>query len=357
MIHSKKTKKTSILDNKSKTRKKFARKKHRLGLIIALTLTAILFGSVFAFGYYLNRPPEPVVPDTQTAEEKEKEQEEDKIPVKPPKKLKEDFYTFVISGTDEGGYHTDTIMVLALDTAAKKANIVSVPRDTQVDVPRNPKKINTAYAVGGANGLKKELESVLGFSPQHHMIVDLKAFSRLVNAVGGVDFYVPQDMDMDDPTQDLHIHLKKGQQLLDGDKALQLVRFRGYLSADLGRMETQQKFLKALAKKLLNGSNLAKVNEFVDIFKQNVKTNLSLRDLQWFGRQLIELDPETDITLQTLPFVADGNYQGQNYLFLSPEDTVAFVNQTLNPYTTDITIEDVNIIRLEDTPLKEGDDN
>lgn len=324
-------------------RKGSSRKKRNLLLTIGLTVMAVLLAAGFALSAYLNRPPELIPPDNGTTG-----LESQDTPAEPVKEYKSDFYTFIVAGLDKGGYHTDTLMVITLDTAAKKANIVSVPRDTQVDVPRKTKKINTAYTVGGVEELKKELESILGFSPQHHAIVDLEAFAKLVNAVGGVEFDVPQDMDMDDPTQNLHIHLRKGRQILNGDKALQLVRFRGYPSADIGRMETQQKFLKALAKKLLKTSNIPKIGKFMDIFQQDVKTDLSLRDLQWFARQAMELNPETDITVQTLPYIKDGNYQGQNYVYLAPAEVVSLVNRTINPYTTDITLEDVKIIRLED---------
>lgn len=270
-------------------------------------------------------------------------------PLKPPKQYKENFYTFVVTGMDFEGYHTDTIMVVSLDTAARKANLISVPRDSQVDVPREYKKINTAYAYGGTKGLKRELESILGFSPHYTIRVDLEAFPKLVDAVGCVEFDVPQDMDYDDPSQKLNIHLVKGPQLLDGDKALQLVRFRGYINADLGRMEIQQKFLKALANEVLSPANIIHLDKYLEIFTQDIKTDIGLRDMQWFVRQVIKLNPETDITVETLPQVDDGGYyRGQHYLYLLPEGVVDMVNRTVNPYTTDISLDDVNIVRIED---------
>ncbi len=347
------------------------RKKSRSAFIMLLALLPILTISGVALSVYLGRPPELPPPEkgetgainegqtkgtdgrtggsslepTEGTESSENKTEEKP---KPPKNFKENFYTFVLTGIDYEGYHSDTIMVVSLDTAAKKVNLISVPRDSQVDVPREYKKINAAYAYGGTKELKRELESILGFAPQYDIRVDLEAFPKLVDAVGGVEFNVPQNMNMDDDSQNLHIHLVKGPQLLDGDKALQLVRFRGYPSADLGRMQTQQKFLKALAKKAMSPANILKINTFIDIFKQDVKTDLGLRDIQWFAKQVIKLDPETDITVQTLPHIDDGNYKGQNYLFLSPEGVVEMVNRTVNPYTTDITLEDINIIRIED---------
>ena len=337
-------------------------------LTLVLLVLPILVISGFAFSAYLSRPPElptqdEVISDGITeegtvieepTEPTEPTNQKQEPPARPAKVYKDNFYTFLVTGIDNEGYHTDTIMVVSLDTAAKKVNVVSVPRDTQVDVDRDHKKINAAYAYGGTKELKRELESILGFVPHYYIRVDLEAFTKLVDAVGGVEFDVPQDMDYDDPSQDLYIHLIKGRQLLDGDQALQLVRFRGYFNADLGRMQTQQEFLKALAKEVLTPASILKINTFVDIFQQNVKTDISLRDLQWFAQQSIKLNPATDITMQTLPYSDDGgSYLGVFYLFLSPEEVVSMVNKTINPYTTDITLEDVNIIRLKDLTKEE----
>ena len=325
-------------------------------LTIVLLLLPILIFSGIAFSTYLSRPPELPTQNegitgkiTDEVSEEEINQVEQEPPARPAKVYKDNFYTFLVTGTDHEGYHTDTIMVVSLDTAAKKVNIVSVPRDSQVDVARPNKKINAAYAYGGTKGLKNELESILGFAPQYYIRVDLEAFAKLVDAVEGVEYDVPMDMDMEDRSQDLYIHLVKGEQILDGDKALQLVRFRGYLNADIGRMQTQQQFLKALANKVLTPSSILKIPTFLDIFQQNVKTDISLRDLQWFAQQVIKLNPDTDIRVQTLPHSDEGaNYKGVNYLHLVPEKLVDMLNRTINPYTTDITLEDVNIIKLKD---------
>lgn len=136
--------------------------------------------------------------------------------------------------------------------------------------------------------------------------------------------------------------------MLDGDKALQLVRYRDYVNADIGRLETQQHFLMAFADKLLTGSNISKIPEFVDIFQQHVKTDLSIRDMQWFARQVMQLDKEKDLTMQTLPYSDFGDYQGHNYVYLAPEEVISLVNRTINPYIRAITEKDVKIIRLED---------
>jgi LCP family protein required for cell wall assembly len=334
----------TVLENNNVPRRldRSARKKLRRLLIIGLSVFAIFFTLGMAVGTYFNRLPEPVQSYAMTG------LENGDGPIIPNKGCKDGFYTFLIAGTDKEGNHTDTIIVASLDTAGHKVNIVSVPRDTQVDVKRNPKKINGAYAVGGMEQLKKEIKSILGFSPHYYIVVDLEAFEELVDAIGGVNFSVPQDMNWDDPAQDLHIHLTKGLQLLDGDKALQLVRYRKYVNPDIERVEVQQHFLMALADKLLTGSNITKIPEFIDIVQQHVETDLSLRDMQWFARQVMQLDPEKDFSVQTLPYSGFGDYQGHNYVYLSAKEIISLVNRTINPYISNLTEKDIKIVRLED---------
>src|SRR5690606_21125987 len=114
-------------------------------------------------------------------------------------------------------------------------NIISVPRDSLVNVKRKVKKINAAYPAGNLNGggkegginqLKRELKTIIGFVPDFYIGIDLDGFERIVDAVGGIDINVPIDMKYDDPTQDLHTNIKKGQQVLNGEDALKFARYR-----------------------------------------------------------------------------------------------------------------------------------
>ena len=149
-------------------------------------------------------------------------------------------------------------------------------------------------------------------------------------------------MDYDDPYQDLYIHFSKGTQHLNGADALKVVRFRhnndgtGYGSEDIGRMETQQAFLKAVAKKAL--ANPTKINEYVKIFQKYVDTDLSLSDMAWFGQQALSAGLE-NISFSTLP----GEWHSP-YIYLDPEETLATVNTYLNPYVEDRTADDLNIL-------------
>ncbi len=266
---------------------------------------------------------------------------ESPAPSPSPSPMKEKFYTIILAGTDHEGYNSDTLMVAALDLENGELHVVGIPRDTQVEYTAgHVRKINAAWGSGGIEELQRELYSLLGFAPEAYAVVNLNGFVRLVNAVDGVDFTVPRDMDWDDDYQNLHIHLQKGPQHLTGEKAIQLMRYRqsndgtGY--TDMQRMETQQKFLMAVAKKTLKLGNAFKLPEFMDIAAKNLKTNLSLGDMLWFGDKLMELDVE-NIHFYTLPGDPEAYYQKQNYYLLNEEKCLELINQTINPYTEDIT--------------------
>ncbi|MDR3207760.1 MAG: LCP family protein [Oscillospiraceae bacterium] len=262
---------------------------------------------------------------------------------------REGVYTVLLVGTDQYGSNTDTLMVAALDVANGTLKIVSIPRDTQVNVTRRIKKINGAMSEGGIDELKRELATVIGFQPDNYAVVNLKGFVRLVDAVGGVDFDVPQNMNYDDPTQNLHIHLQKGFQHLDGAKAIQLMRYRsGYAMADITRMEVQQKFLKAVAKQTLQLGNLFKLGEFIDIANENLSSDLGTGEMIWFGQELMKLSAD-DISFYTLPVDAGYLYNSEDYALVREEEALALINETVNPYRTPRDADDLDLSRLWDT--------
>ena len=220
---------------------------------------------------------------------------------------KEEFYTFLLVGRDTGGGgNTDTLMVMAYDIPNQTLNVMSIPRDTMVNVPWDIKRINSVYNYApyydkdGIQFLKEEVSYLIGFQPDYTIVVEWEAVGELVDAIGGVEFDVPIDMNYDDPTQNLHIHLNAGLQDIDGDKAMQLLRWRknsdaygnvygGYPNGDLGRIETQQAFLKAVIEKCLNSISLGTIPKMAQIFLDNVDTNgsLTVNNLAWFAKEAI----------------------------------------------------------------------
>lgn len=182
---------------------------------------------------------------------------------------------------------TDTIMLASYDPKTQEAALLSIPRDTFIGENKYRAtawdKINAVYQTGVENVLE-DVRNLTGIDVRYYVMVDTEALKVLVDKIGGVEFDVPIDMNYDDNKQGLHIHLTAGVQVLDGDKAEQVVRFRhnnngttypsSYGIEDIGRMRTQREFLTALAKQTLVPSNITKIPEFLDIAKNYVKTNL-----------------------------------------------------------------------------------
>ncbi|MDD4715023.1 MAG: LCP family protein [Oscillospiraceae bacterium] len=262
---------------------------------------------------------------------------------------KKDFYTFLLFGMDDGNGNTDTVMVGAYDVQGQALNLVSIPRDTLIETDRSNKRINAVYASEGARGLQNEISQLLGIPIDFYIQVNLKAFEKIVDTVGGVDFDVPVDMNYEDPTQNLYIHLKAGMQHLDGEKAEQLVRCRNaYLLQDIGRVSTQQQFLKALAGQTLQAGNITKVRNLAGILQEYVKTDLNLQNIVWFGEHLLSLKPQR-ILCQTIPYAdTTASYRGSHYVTLDIDKVLTMVNSGFNPFTAPLERPDLQIMSIQD---------
>ena len=328
----------------SATHSRARRKRFRAGpiLLILAVLAAVLF---FGFRALFRAPEQKEPSSTLTAEEAAalEAAEAEAEALRSHRERKENFYTVLVSGVDDGNGGSDTNILVAVDAAGGSIYGVSIPRDTHTYFNDKDRKINSAYSIGGMELLSEVTSDLLGIPVDYTVKVDLQGFEALVNAIGGVYFDVPLDMDYDDPYQDLSIHVAKGYQRLNGADALGVVRFRhnndgtGYGSEDLGRMQTQQNFLKAVAKQTLTVSNLDKVDDFVKIFQRYVETDLTLGNLAWLAKEAINMGVD-NINFSTLP----GEWKSP-YIHLDPEETLALVNQHLNPYVEDRTAEDLNL--------------
>lgn len=267
---------------------------------------------------------------------------------------KEDYFTFLLIGRDTaGGGNTDALILVSYDVPNGQVNMMSIPRDTAVNVPWSIKKINSVYNAkessgGGMENLKKQVAYLTGVMPDFHVIIEWKAVGEVVKAVGGVEFDVPRNMNYDDPYQDLHIHLNKGMQHLNADQAMAMLRYRhdndpkvGY--NDTGRMETQREFLKAMAKQVLQLKNMTKIGEFINIFMDNVETDLKLNDLMWFASKALSVDLSA-MQSSTLPYIDIGRYRGEYFFLPNGPEIVPLVNEQFNPYNRPISEDDLQLI-------------
>ncbi|MGE4353105.1 MAG: LCP family protein [Oscillospiraceae bacterium] len=254
-------------------------------------------------------------------------------------------YTFLAVGVDQVSGSTDTIMVATFDIVNHTINVVSIPRDTLVDVSWNVKKVNTLYSASGLDGLLDGISDILGYKINCYAIIDLDAFVRIIDTIGGVYYDVPVDMNYYDPTQNLRINISKGYQWLDGEHAVGVVRFRsGYPTADIGRIGTQQDFLKAVAKQLLQIGNITKINEFAQIFSECVDTNLTVGNIVRFGEEFLKVKEE-DINFYMLPAEYNGSIRGLSYCFINIDDWLDRINTDFNPLYEDITRDNVDIMQ------------
>ena len=325
---------------KKRTRRRRRRSWSRTLLLAVFVVAALYAGVQCVFRAPEQKQQEPVpVSGADSGEDGQASAEAEALAAHTARK--EEFYTILVSGVDDGNGGSDTNILVAVDAANGYIHGVSIPRDTKALIDGKARKINAAYNLGGMELLASVVSEQLGIPVDYTILVDLQGFEALVDAIGGVDFGIPIDMDYDDPYQDLSIHFKAGMQHLDGEEALKVVRFRhnndgsGYGSEDIGRMQTQQAFLKAVAQQTLTLSNLSKVGDLVKLFQQYVETDLSLGNLAWLGEKAVSMGAE-NISFSTLP----GTWRSP-YIYLDPDETLTLVNQYLNPYVEDRVIEDL----------------
>ncbi len=323
---------------------------------VAVTTISALFILTALFGLYkcfsqepTLRPSGPAAPDPDPSAAQEPENPEDDARPLSSEERKEHFYTVLMAGLDDENGGSDTNLLMALDAENGTINVVSLPRDTLLNVSWSVKKLNNAYHHGGISQTRTEVSRLLGIPVDYYVTVDLRAFVELVDAIDGVDFDIPVDMDYDDPEQDLHIHFKKGPRHLTGQEALEVVRWRqnndgtGYATADIGRIGTQQAFLTAVAKQTLQVSNLDKIPEMAEIFAKWVETDLKLSNLIWIGEQALSMGSDS-IAFHTLPGDGAGYYKGGSYYVLDPEGVLELIDTYFNPYKRPLTREDMDIL-------------
>ncbi len=275
----------------------------KLFLIIILTI-AIAIGSFVAYSTYKNGWGVSGMIKTAIGHTKET-----------VKNLKEFRVLILGVSTDISVKLTDTIMVASYNPQTQKVSLMSIPRDTFIGKNENTAsayhKINTVYQKGIDNILKT-VNEITDLDIKYYVVVDTEALIKLVDIIGGVEFNVPIDMDYDDITQDLHIHLKAGQQLLDGEKAENLVRFRhnndgtsypaSYGDNDTGRMRTQREFMSEVLKQTIRAKNITKIGDILNVAYEYVETNIGLQDAKDYIPYIIDFNIE-NMKTGTLPGV------------------------------------------------------
>ena len=274
-------------------------------------------------------------------------------------------YTFLVAGKDVSSGGTDTMLLLSYDTAAKTIRGVNLPRDTMINTSSASKRLNAVYArnrgssslsekervANGMAALKKEVAKITGITPDFYVLVEWEAIGELVDALGGVYFDVPFLMEYDDIYQDppLHIYQEPGYRLLNGEDAMEVIRFRksndrDISLGDVGRLQIQQDFLKAVAKTCLQPSTFLKAPELARIFLENVTTDLTVGNILAFAQLALGMDPDTGVSFQTLPLAQSFLYKSAALVTLSGDSILKIVNDGMNPYLRDIEKGDLQLV-------------
>ena len=218
----------------------------------------------------------------------------------------------VVFGTDDSGLRSDTIMLFSISEKEENINVISIPRDLKVKIGGGFQKINTALAIGKENLAVQTVKDVTGVPVHDYITVNFRAVKDVINALGGVDFYVPQNMHYEDPYQDLYIHLNKGQQHLDGNKALQLLRFRSYPMADIQRTEVQRDFIQEVIDQKLTVANVGKIPEIYDAVSKNIRSSMSLAELTGYASTIMGMK-ELKFNSFPCPYYLNGDFVQLDY--------------------------------------------
>lgn len=326
-------------------------KKILMVLYIILVVLSVLVVGVFLYMKFGVRPPDvdnptpPQITDNDPNGVEDPDNSSSQRP-KPTSGRRDQTYTCLIFGEDAISGSTDTIMVATFDVPNQKIGLVSIPRDTKVrtDLNQASCKVNAAYALGGPDQLKKELGELLGIPIDFYVKIRLAAFQKLVDAVDGVWFDVPRDMDYDDPIQNLHIHQKAGYRKLSGEDAMEVVRFRQTQTddswGDTGRAKVQQDFLKAMLSQVISNAGLDDIPALVDVLLNYVDTDAKVNDMLYFGKSLIGMDIDSAVSTATLP--SSWVYP---FMIVNQEEALATINELLNPYAEEVTLKMVEFLQ------------
>ena len=212
-----------------------------------------------------------------------------------------DGYTnILILGVDDSErQEADTILVLSFSNETGNSRIIGIPRDTWIASRNYSGKIGTFYGQGGASLLVREVSKLLSISIHQYIVIDMATFAELIDILGGLDIYVEENMDYEDEAAGLSIHIAQGYQHLSGEDVQKYLRYRGEKLGDVGRVQRQQKFIKALYTKVLQLDTLPKLPAIADIFRNRMETSAEIFDSAHLANILRKMssDPPTTLML------------------------------------------------------------
>lgn len=252
-------------------------------------------------------------------------------------------------------------MVCSYNPKTQRASMLSIPRDTFIGKNKSKAtgydKINSVYSNKGPEKTLELVNELTGMDIKYYVVVNNQVVIDLVNNIGGVYFDVPIDMNYDDKTQNLHIHLKSGYQKIDGDHAEQLLRFRHnnngtsypseYGDNDFGRMKTQRDFMIEVGKQTLKLKNITHIKSIMTTLYQNVETNVTLDDIFPYVPWAVSFDM-ANIKSNQIAGVAQ-DYNKLSFFASDEEETMQIVKEITN-YVEDI--DETGDVQNQETSIK-----
>lgn len=243
----------------------------------------------------------------------------------------------LLLGVDSNGSKTDpwkatrsdTIILMNIDGKTKSVNAISIPRDSKVYLAdgHGIQKINSAHALGGVKLVKKTIEETFGVKIHKYIVVSDDAVQNIIDVLGGLPVYVEKDLNYDDFSGGLHIHLRKGNRVLNGKQAVGYLRFRHDGLGDIGRTQRQQWFLKSFLEKVQSPEIVSRLSDIVDIANKYIKTDLSVYELMQYALMMKNVDMDS-IEVATLP--GHPNKKGSiSYWILDPEGVQEVIDRMI----------------------------
>lgn len=342
------------------------RRLNSIGVLSGITAAIMAMSIVGGMGHRDSAASEEVLPKTPVTkiEESNKEVIPDFIDVEDfiqvPEVEVPNTINGLLIGFDRTHGLTDVIMVGHIDPVNNQVQVISIPRDLEIyftddefkeikaNNPQNRilhEKINNIYSlIGWDEAALKDIRSIVevitGLEMDYMMTLDIDGFKDVVDAVGGVEFYVPQDMYYRDPAQDLTIDLDEGLQILDGDKAEQLVRYRkGYARGDLQRIEVQQDFVSALVDEVIHKSDFNEIQQLLTAGYHMIDTDFGLVVMMEYAEFFFNLEIEhilAEGNMMTIPSWGE-KVEGRWYQYFDLEASRAAVDALINNGDNEVT--------------------
>lgn len=195
-------------------------------------------------------------------------------------------------GKEDTGQQVDTLLLISFKNTDGTVRIINIPRYTLADIPGRPSKepLNNAYYYGGIPLTEQTVSKLTGMTIHHYIAIDTEALTELVDTVGGVDIYVDNDMDYDDPEGELYIHITKGLHHMEGDMVQKYLRFSSDELGAIGRSKRQKSFIKAFYERMREPEVMTKLPAIVDICQNRITSSIEAFDTGHFTKLITKMD-------------------------------------------------------------------